>query len=56
MQVGELVRVSVNNYYKGRLISPFTYEPSYIQLINTKNIKVVEQNGNVFILRADEAN
>lgn len=55
IQQGELIEISVTNYYKGQLISPYTYEPSHLQLIMNKNLRVIEQKINTFIVRAEKA-
>lgn len=55
VQEGEIIEVNVTNYYKGQVISPFTYEPSYLQLIMNRNLRVVEQRLNTFVVKAEEA-
>ena len=50
-----MIEIRLTNYYKGQLISPYTYEPSYLQLIMNKNLRVVEQRINTFIVRAEKA-
>ena len=41
VQEGELFQVNIANYYNGRLISPYTYEPSYLQLILDRRFRIV---------------
>ncbi len=47
--------MTLENYYKGHLISPYTYEPSSLQLMMEKSLRVLEQKINVFTVKAEEA-
>ena len=44
-QEGDHIKLRVLNYHNGKLISPVTYEPSYLQLIMSRNLRIVEHNG-----------
>lgn len=55
MQEGELFQVNIANYYNDRLISPYTYEPSYLQLILDRRFRIVEQKLNYFVVKAEQA-
>lgn len=37
------------------MISPFTYEPSYLGIVLPANLKLLEQNVQTFKVRADKA-
>ena len=46
VQEGDTIKLTVLNYHNGQLISPHTYEPSYLQLILPRNLRIIEHNGN----------
>lgn len=52
---GENVNISISNYFNGRLISPLLYEDNYLQLLVHKNLKILEQRGNKFLVNAANA-
>jgi hypothetical protein len=54
-QEGDLINLSVWNYYNGHVISPFTYEATYLQLVLSRNFRILEQKVNTFVLRAEHA-
>lgn len=53
--VGNTFNVTIYNMYKDTIISPLLYEDNHLHLNIDSGLRILEQNGNNFLVRAESS-